>query len=242
MIHEAEVEHEAVRGAREREELAVLREDRDESSDGRASEGDELDARRELETINQKLRESEEAIVARDEEVLRLRGEVQREKNRYKLLWRMNCENLAEHDAALSAKEVEIEALRKQIRELTTVAPGEGTGSVRVGEGGHHHTPPETVPHPSGSTASTDPARRLEKTGVVSSREIEPRRILAESSRSSHRKGKAPSVDPFTGEDPEVRFVDWLPTLTRASQWNEWTPEESLMQLAGHLRGHALQE
>ena len=86
VILEAEVEHEAVRGAREREELAVLREERDESSEGRASEEDELDARRELETLNQKLRESEEAIVARDEEVLRLRGEIQREKNRYKLL------------------------------------------------------------------------------------------------------------------------------------------------------------
>ena len=76
----------------------------------------------------------------------------------------------------------------------------------------------------------------------VASREVGSRRILAESSRSSHRKGKAPPVDLFTGEDPEVRFVDWLPTLTRASRWNEWTPEESLMQLAGHLRGHALQE
>ena len=31
----------------------------------------------------------------------------------------------------------------------------------------------------------------------------------------------------FTGEDPEVRFVDLLPTLTRASQWNDLTPEES---------------
>ena len=40
--------------------------------------------------------------MARDEEVLRLRGEVQRQKNRYKLLWRMNCENVAEHDATLS--------------------------------------------------------------------------------------------------------------------------------------------
>ena len=136
---------------------------------------------------------------------------------------------------------MEIEALRKQIRELTTIAPGEGTGSVHVGEGGHHHTPPEIISHPSGSTTSTDPAWRLERTRVAS-REVGPRRILAESSRSSHRKGKAPPVDPFTGEDPEVRFVDWFPTLTWASRWNEWTPEESLMQLAGHLRGHALQE
>ena len=73
-------------------------------------------------------------------------------------------------------------------------------------------------------------------------REVGSKRILAELCRRSHRKGKAPPVDPFTGEDPEVRFVDWLPALTRSSWWNEWTPEESLMQLAGHLQRHALQE
>lgn len=35
---------------------------------------------------------------------------------------------------------------------------------------------------------------------------------------------------------------DWLPSLERASVWNAWTAEVRLMQLAGHLRGHALQE
>ena len=35
---------------------------------------------------------------------------------------------------------------------------------------------------------------------------------------------------------------DWLPALERASTWNGWTEEERLMQLAGHLRGRALQE
>jgi len=53
------------------------------------------------------------------------------------------------------------------------------------------------------------------------------------------RRGKAPPVDPYTGEDPEIRFEDWLPTLTRAVTWNHWSEEESLMQLAGYLRGRA---
>ena len=39
-----------------------------------------------------------------------------------------------------------------------------------------------------------------------------------------------------------MRFEDWLPALIRAAEWNLWTPEESLLQLAGHLRGRALQE
>ena len=49
-------------------------------------------------------------------------------------------------------------------------------------------------------------------------------------------------MDYFTGEDPELRFEDWLPALERAARWNEWRNEELLIQLAGHLRGHALQE
>ena len=31
------------------------------------------------------------------------------------------------------------------------------------------------------------------------------------------RRGKAPPVDSFKGSDPEVRFLDWLPTLERAA-------------------------
>ena len=56
------------------------------------------------------------------------------------------------------------------------------------------------------------------------------------------RRGKAPPIDTFTAEDIRMTFDNWLPILERAAIWNEWTPEESLMQLAGHLRGRALQE
>ena len=34
------------------------------------------------------------------------------------------------------------------------------------------------------------------------------------------RKGKAPPVDPFTGENPDIMLDDWLPSLDRASEWN----------------------
>ena len=56
------------------------------------------------------------------------------------------------------------------------------------------------------------------------------------------RRGKAPPVDPFSGETPDVIFDDWLPALQRAAAWNGWSDEEKLLQLAGHLRGRALQE
>ena len=56
------------------------------------------------------------------------------------------------------------------------------------------------------------------------------------------RRGKAPPVDSFTAEDMQITFDDWVLTLERASKWNDWTAEESLMQLAGYLRGRAAQE
>ena len=37
-------------------------------------------------------------------------------------------------------------------------------------------------------------------------------------------------------------FDNWIPILEQAASWNGWTEEESLMQLAGHLRGRALLE
>jgi len=40
----------------------------------------------------------------------------------------------------------------------------------------------------------------------------------------------------------EVQLDDWLPALERASSWNGWSEEDKLLQLAGHMRGRALQE
>ena len=67
-------------------------------------------------------------------------------------------------------------------------------------------------------------------------------KLTADSHAYNPRRGKAPPIDPFTAEDIGITFDDWLPILKQAAIWNEWTPEESLMQLAGHLRGRALQE
>ena len=55
-------------------------------------------------------------------------------------------------------------------------------------------------------------------------------------------QGKAHPIDSFTGEDNEIRFDDWLPTLERAAAWNDWTENEKVIQLAGYLHGRALQE
>ncbi|XP_065903460.1 coiled-coil domain-containing protein 158-like isoform X2 [Dysidea avara] len=62
------------------------------------------------------------------------------------------------------------------------------------------------------------------------------------SDTSVQHRGKAPPIDTSTGEDAETCFDDWLPTLERAAAWNNWTDSETLMQLAGYLRGRALLE
>ncbi len=56
------------------------------------------------------------------------------------------------------------------------------------------------------------------------------------------RGSEAPSVDSFTGKNPELRLDDWLPSLQRASEWYGWSEEELLLQLSGYLCGRALQE
>ena len=64
----------------------------------------------------------------------------------------------------------------------------------------------------------------------LSSEPLQPREV---------RRGRAPPIDTFTGEDPAIRLEDWLPGLERVARWNLWTPEEKVIQLAGHLRGRA---
>ena len=59
---------------------------------------------------------------------------------------------------------------------------------------------------------------------------------------TQQRRGRAPPIEFFSGEDPGITVDDWLPSLERASSWNEWSKSEKLMQLPGYLKGQALQE
>ena len=56
------------------------------------------------------------------------------------------------------------------------------------------------------------------------------------------RRGKAPPIEFFSGEDPAITVDDWLLNLERAATWNRWSTTEKLMQLPGYLKGRALQE
>ena len=56
------------------------------------------------------------------------------------------------------------------------------------------------------------------------------------------RRGKAPPILPFSGENFDLQLDDWLTALEQASIWNRWSDGDKLLQLAGHCRGQALTE
>lgn len=62
--------------------------------------------------------------------------------------------------------------------------------------------------------------------------------VVDSHSEKTSRRGRAPPVDSFDGESDE----DWVLGLLRAAKLNDRSEHETLIQLAGHLRGRALQE
>ena len=100
--------------------------------------------------------------------------------------------------------------------------------------------------HPSVSSAPFTPLLPANQ-GIIGTDFVNPSVLPTVSSHSPfgqlmQQRGKAPPVDPFTAEDKELRFDDWVPILERATTRNNWSEEEKLIQLAGHLRNKALQE
>ena len=73
--------------------------------------------------------------------------------------------------------------------------------------------------------------------GSVASSWDEPGPPSSEGKSSSltARRGRAPPVEMFSGEDSETTLEDWLPSLERAAEWNKWGEEERLIQLVVSL-------
>ena len=145
------------------------------------------------------------------------------ESSKSKRLWVQKCKQLLAHESEVEEKDLEIARLWSKVEELTCGdTRHEGRETIRPSfaseESGHDH-------HPSRSSRSS--------TAELS---MQPQNT------SRGRRSKAPPIDYFTGENPEVALEEWLPSLQRAAEWNEWSSEETLIQLAGHLKGQALQE
>ena len=90
------------------------------------------------------------------------------------------------------------------------------------------------------STSSTDALYVYKTICSVGTTDLE--KLTGDCYGHNLRREKAPQIDPFTAEDIGITFDDSPPILEQAAIWNEWIPEEPLIQLAGHLRGRALQE
>ena len=159
-------------------------------------------------------------------EVSHLSGELARVKSRVDEMWKINCAQVVAFDETITAKDAEIERLSARVAELEAgLARAPELDPARL-----VHPPPSTRHIPVFAPPSDRPAA---ETAVPVGVPMTP---------TSRRRGKAPPIGEFSGEDLECQLDDWLPSLERASTWNAWTPEERLMQLAGHLKGRALQE
>ena len=145
-------------------------------------------------------------------EVKTLRRDFKVQAAKVKRYWVQKCEQLLAHETVVKEKDAEIARLQEQISSHTPT-------TTRLQEQISSRTPTTTM-------ATGD---ALSEANVS----------LPESVAVFQRRGKAPPVDSFKGSDPELRFDDWLPTLERAANWNGWSEDEKLMQLAGYLHGRA---
>ena len=136
-------------------------------------------------------------------------------------LWRMSCEQLANHDELMASKEKEVEELKMRLSELE---PGSRSAV-------HACTTPrvETLEPPKPGRTVT--SLRTDATEFVSPAVSG----MSVPTTATSRRGKAPPVDMFSGE------ASFKPALERAATWNAWSSEETLLQLAGHLQGRALE-
>ena len=165
--------------------------------------------------LQKQILELQERNASLTDEVSKLKREIQRGKQKYRELWRLNCEQLQEWDDMLVEKDAVIERLTSRVTTLEGSGGAEPASHIVIRSHPAGFKPVERTP-PASSSSPTEP-------GPV-------------------RRGKAPPVDPFDGEGGCVPFEDWLPSLERAAIWNGWSESDRLVQLAGHLRKRALQE
>ena len=149
-------------------------------------------------------------------EVAELQAKLKAAQEKVKPVWRLNCTQSWEQEDLLAIKDDRIATLEAEIRRLKTALA------------------PRASPHGGSGTSSPERSGSGGSSPIIPEATTAPPRCV--------RKGKAPPVEPFTGEDQAVKLEDWLPILKRASAWNGWSQEEQLLQFAGHLRGCALQE
>ena len=157
-----------------------------------------------------------------EEELEVLKKQMEQEKERADELWRVNCIQLTKFDSALIEKDDVIAQKDDEIAHLQRELGLKLGAREKVTTGVAKHGTRESEDRESRDSDEDSPS---------TSKQPFP-----------SRRGKAPPVVMFSGENPEIRWSDWLLSLERAAKWNGWKPKELLMQLAGYLKGLAPQE
>lgn len=165
---------------------------------------------KELEALHSSMESEEEkaasVVEEKDAEIEKLNDDVQKAKRRSKEVWRINCDQFLLHDEEIAAKDAEIAELKSKLLMAVGMPPKDG--------------PPSSRPARDEGMSAT-PVKPLSKTPPPTSVRV--------SGDLSPRRGKAPPVDSFSGDNELVRFDDWLPSLGRAALWNNWPSEEKLL-------------
>ena len=162
---------------------------------------------------------------AYDEEKAHLEENLRQEKQKRKQIWRLNCQQIVECDELVAEKDKEIETLKAELKKAEECSH-DGASDVQL------VVSRTTVMVPRSHTrVPVSPGRSSGDDG-------------GSEGSVSKRRGKAPPLDFFTGEWDDTTLDDWLPGLQRVAdhEWNKWTEDEILLQLAGYLQGRALQE
>jgi hypothetical protein len=158
--------------------------------------------------------------------------EVQAQRRRLEHLWTKNCTLLG----LIDARDEEIASLKADLESLHEMRQQIPPGTPQV-----HVSCPSIVDASIGSP-SVGVSATCVATPPSHQSTLTPTSTTHVSLPTLKRKGQAPPVEPFSGDNPDLTFDDWLPTLERATQWNNWNQQEALLQLAGHLKGRARQE
>ena len=135
-------------------------------------------------------------------------------------MWSLSCQQLAENDELVAEKEMEIQRLKEELS--------------RVMESAGRNASPSSV-------KQTKPIVRFGQTQVFASGRLSDEEDETPG-QTTRRRGRAPPLESFSGENHDTTLDDWLPGLQRVAEWNYWSEEDVLIQLAGYLRGRALQE
>ena len=161
-------------------------------------------ARQELEEANSLVSRLRAEVASLGDSNTELSRQLDKERQKSKCFWKQKCDLMLAHEDVLEERDATIAALRTQIppavdTEVTREPSARQLAQMSEATAPGTYRPIDVypIPSPSPSLRMTEPGQNF-NIGQV-------------------RRGKAPPVDPFTGESEEVLWEDWLPTLERAA-------------------------